>query len=82
MEEKIKKLIERNYKNAAITSLVITGDNGNYLMLRGYFGHNYQNIAVRILNKFPEIKVVHYTGGWTESVYTRETLRWGGYNIK
>jgi hypothetical protein len=32
--------------------------------------------AKRILNKFPEIDLVHFTGGWVENIYTRNTLKW------
>jgi len=39
-------------------------------------------IALRILNKYPKIYAVHFTGGWIEGYYSRETLKLGGYKVK
>ena len=40
--------------------------------------HNMPYAAKKILKKYPEIRTVHFTGGWMEHVYTRETLKWMG----
>ena len=80
MEEKIIELIRKHYKTVRIEKATLEGD---YLMLRGVFFNNKEPfVALRILNKFPNIRVVHFTGAWMEGVYTRETLRWGGYKVK
>lgn len=81
MKDAIVKLIESNYKKSRVWKIDLSGD---YLTLncttnRGGL-HPY--IALRILNKYPEIRTVHFTGGWVEGVYTRETLRWSGYKVK
>lgn len=51
---------------------------GDYLMLKaqGMTGRNMPLAAKRILARFPEIRMVHFTGGWTEHVYSRNTLKW------
>lgn len=76
----IGELIEKNYKTTQIYSVSVLND---YVTLRVSTNKcNYPYIALRILNKYPEIRVVHFTGGFIEYVYTRETLKWGGYKIK
>ena len=50
----------------------------DYLMLKvqGMTERNMPFAAKRILARFPQIRMVHFTGGWTEHVYTRNTLKW------
>lgn len=38
----------------------------------------YPFIAKKILSKFPEIKFVYFTGGWTTYVYSKNTLKYLG----
>ena len=82
MEQEIKNLIEKNYKNVRVKRIELSDSNSCLTILTDFAPHCTPYIAVRILNKYPEIRMVHFTGGWTEIVYTRETLRWGGYNVK
>ena len=80
MEQKIKNLIECHYKNAKVDNIILVRD---YLTLEMFTTFaKYPYIAKKILDKFPEIGVVHFTGGWIESVCTRETLRYAGYKMK
>lgn len=79
--DKIAKLIESNYKRSRVHTIDLSGD---YLTLDCTFSRSGMHpcVALRILNKYPDIRVVHFTGGWVEGVYTRETLKWGGYKVK
>ena len=79
--DKIASLIEKNYKGVYITPVEGISLEGDYLVIKAYGlrSNKMPFVALRILRKFPEIRMVHFTGGWTESVYTRETLRWAGY---
>lgn len=81
MEKEIKALIEGNYKRTKVESIGLYDD---YLKMVCHAGRSriHPFIALRILNKYPSIRVVHFTGGWVEAVYTRETLKWGGYKVK
>jgi len=77
----ITKLIENNYKRSKIYTIALRGE---YLTLDATFSSCGKEplVALRILNKYPEIRVVHFTGGWIENVYTRNTLKYGGYKVK
>ena len=77
----IVKLIESNYKKSRVHAIDLSGE---YLTLDASFNRNGNHplVALRILNKYPDIDTVHFTGGWVEGVYTRETLRWCGYKVK
>ena len=80
--QEIKNLIEKYYKSVKVRNIELS-DSGSYLtILTDFAPHPMPYIAVRILNKYPEIRMVHFTGGWTEIVFSRETLRWGGYKVK
>ena len=73
--------IVNKYKNAFIEKkdIDLSRDN-DYLTLKpiNLYGRNMPYAAKKILKRFPEIRYVHFTGGWVENVYSRETLRWGG----
>ena len=80
MVQEILALIKKHYKTVRIEKAALEGD---YLILKGVlFNHKEPFVALRILNKYPTIRVVHFTGAWMEGVYTRETLKWGGYKVK
>ena len=75
----ICNIIERNYKFTCVPygGIELTPD-CSYVVLKveGMKERNMPYAAKRILRKFPEIRMVHFTGGWTEHVYTRNTLKW------
>ena len=50
----------------------------DYLTLKpqGMKERNMPYAAKKILARYPQIKFVHFTGGWVENVYSRETLKW------
>ena len=77
----IVELIESNYKRSRVHTIDLSYD---YLTLNCTFGRSgmHPYVALRILNKYPEIRVVHFTGDYIEGVYTRETLKWCGYKVK
>ena len=81
MKDEIVKLIESNYKKSRVWEIDLSDD---YLTLDVTFNRagTHPLAALRILNKYPEIRTVHFTGGWVEGVYTRETLRWSGFKVK
>lgn len=81
MEKEIKTLIEKNYKNATVEAIEVHGD---LVVMKCTTGRSgvHPLIALRILNRYPKIRAVHFTGGWIEGYYSRETLKWGGYKVK
>ena len=81
MEKEIKNLIEKNYKHTTVETIKADGE---VVVLKCYTGRSgvHPFIALRILNKYPKIRAVHFTGGWIEGYYSRETLKWGGYKVK
>ena len=88
MEQEVKDLIQKHYKSARVYSVAIEKSaifkRDCIVVIKCTAGRsqNYPNIALRILNKFPNISIVHFTGGWIEGVYTRKTLEWAGYKVK
>ena len=79
IENNIKKEIITHYKGVHVEFVQISDD---YLMMKVYTQmHKYPFIAKRILDKYKEIRAVHFTGA-LEDFYTRETLRWVGYKMK
>lgn len=74
-------ILRKHYKRTKVTYAFLKGD---YLtmMIENCAWHRYPWIAKRILDNFPQVRVVHFTGNWTEAVYTRETLKWAGYKMK
>ena len=79
--DEIVNVIERSYKGSRVHTIDLNGD---YLTLDCTFSRNgiHPYVALRILNKYPDIRVVHFTGGWAEGVYTRNTLSYCGYKVK
>lgn len=86
MEQEIKALIKKHYKSAIVYQVVleksVLNTNDDVVYIKCVAGRNYANIALRILNKYPSVRMVQFTGGWIEAVYTRETLKWAGYKVK
>lgn len=83
--DEIAKLIESNYKRSRVHAIDLSGNNLDYLTLDCMFSRSGMHplVALRVLNKYPDIRVVHFTtGGWIEGVYTRNTLKYGGYKVK
>lgn len=82
--DEIVKLIETNYKRSRVYAIDLSGDKLDYLTLDCTFGRSgmHPYVALRILNKYPDIRVVHFKGGFIEGVYTRNTLSYCGYKVK
>ena len=79
IENIITNILEKNYKGVHVPcGGVSLSKNCDYLMLnvQGMKLRNMPFAAKKILKCFPEIKMVHFTGGWMEHVYSRETLKW------
>lgn len=86
MEQAIKELIEKNYKFTTVEGVCVEGSelhDGEQCVILRCITTSYRCplIAQRILNTYPRVRLVHFTGGWIEAVYTRETLKWAGYRI-
>lgn len=80
MLQKIVNDIQSHYKDTVVEKSDLSGD---YLTLQVTTRNaKCPYIAKRILDRNKGIRVVHFTGGWIEGVYTRETLRWAGYKMK
>lgn len=82
--DKICRIIE-GYKGCVVPfGGIDISDAGDYLMLKvpNMQEKNMPLAAKKILNRFREIRMVQFTGGWTEYVYSRETLKWAGYKMK
>lgn len=79
--DEIVKLIEPHYKRSRVHSINLDDD---YLTLKCTLDRAGQHpyVALRILNANPKIRVVHFTGGYVEGVYTRNTLSYAGYKVK
>ena len=80
MEKKIRQIIE-GYKGVELGYLSCGDRFHDYVTLIaiGLKGRYMPFAAKKILEAFPEVRYVHFTGGWVETVYSRETLRWAGY---
>ena len=72
--------IEKHYKNV---SVIVASLSGDFLTLavQGLYSHKVPWAAKRILKKYKDIRVIRFTGGWLEGVYTRETLKRAGYKF-
>ena len=81
IRDAILELLRKHYKRTNFRFAYLSGD-CFYLVAENCAWHRYPWIAKRILDAFPEVRMVQFTGGWTESVYTRETLKWCGYKMK
>jgi len=38
--------------------------------------------STKILNKYPKMEIIYWTGQFLTSAFTRRTLRYAGYNVK
>jgi hypothetical protein len=82
MEKGIADIV-LEYKGVALDYAKVFGRNNYATMIKVRHINPRQMplAAVKILNKYPKIDFVHFTGGWTEYVYTRRTLSYLGYKI-
>lgn len=78
MEQEIKNLIEKHYKSVRVEDITRHGD---VIFIKAITDKR-SYIALRILNKYPQIYSVRFTGDWTTHYFSRETLKWGGYKVK
>lgn len=86
MKQEIKNLIQKHYKNTVVDDIVVEGeevkDYEKCVIIKCHTrGQNLPKIALRILNKYRDVRLVHFIGEWVEAVYTRETLKWFGYKV-
>lgn len=83
MENRIKEIIEKNYKGTKCISIYCGNYTSEYATLKveGMKHRNMPHAAKRILTEFPNLKWVRFTGGWLDYIYSRETLKWAGYKF-
>jgi len=81
IRDNVVEMLKKHYKRTRVIFAILRND---YLTLiaENCAWHRYPWVAKRILDTFPQIRIVHFTGSWTESVYTRETLKRAGYKMK
>ena len=82
MEKKIREIVE-SYKGVTCGYLNVSKHYPDYItMVAIGLKNRYMPFAAKkILEAFPQIKWVHFTGGWQEYVYSRETLKWAGFKL-
>lgn len=72
--------IQSHYKDTVVEDSQLSGE---YLIMKvNTRTAKCPYIAKRVLDRNKDIHTVHFTGGWLEGVYTRETLKWAGYKMK
>jgi hypothetical protein len=80
----ICRMIEKNYSGTSVPfGGIDLSKDGDYLILKvkDMKERNMPYCAKRIFEKCPEIRMVHFTGGWVEHVYSRESLKWAGIKV-
>ena len=80
----ICRMIEKHYSGTFVPfGGIDLSKEGDYLILRvrDMKKRNMPYCAKRIFEKCPEIRIVHFTGDWTERVYTRESLKLAGIKV-
>lgn len=78
----IVKILE-GYKGVKVDSVVVCGLTETMVVIRARINDKQMPLAAtKILNKYPNVSIVHFTGGWIEYVYTRRTLSYLGYNVE
>ena len=83
MEKKIREIVE-SYKGVKVTYLSVGKYSHDYIALvaTGMRHRNMPFAAKKILEAFPEVRWVHFAkSGFTEYVYSRETLKWAGFKF-
>ena len=80
IQQDIINILKENYKSSTCNYANLS-EEGDYVVIldKGLSYRNYPYAAKRILDKHDKIRVVHFIGGWNDYVYTRNTLKWGGY---
>lgn len=73
----IRELIARHYRRAEVSTVEVDTDR-IVLKMRGV---KPEWVAKRLLNKYQEIYWVFFEGGWGTWVFSRETLKWMGYEL-
>ena len=80
----ICRMIEKRYLGTYVPfGGIDLSDSGDYLTLKisGMKERNMPYCAKRIFSSHKGIRMVHFTGGWQEYVYSRETLKWAGFKL-
>ena len=75
MEEEIRQLIKKHYKRAVLRDVDADLDDTISLNVEGV---NPAYLAKRLLDRFKDVYWIRFTGGW---IFSRETLKWAGYEM-
>lgn len=80
--EMVEQLLKTHYKSARISKCNVNGDGTVVLVMMLKPKNLYARAAQRILNTCPDVKMVLFTGGFIETVYTRSSLKFAGFKIE
>ena len=75
MEEEIRQLIKKHYKRAVLRDVDADLDDTIALNIEGV---RREYLAKRLLDRFKDVYWIRFTGGW---IFSRETLKWMGYEM-
>lgn len=82
-ELEVFDLIRKHYKKIRLCSAEVVYYGDEVITLHGDIpAWKVPLIALRILNTYPQIRMVENGDYYITWVYTRETLRWAGYKVK
>ena len=79
--EMVEQLLKKHYKSARISECKVSKDGTVQLLMELKPKNLYARVAQRILNTYPEIKMVFFTGEFIETAYTRGSLKVAGFKI-
>jgi len=77
--EMVEQLLKKHYKSARISECKVSKDGTVQLLMELKPKNLYARAAQRILNTYPEIKMVFFTGEFIETAYTRGSLKVAGF---
>lgn len=77
--EKIKTDIEKHYRSMQINDICVNGEGVDIDATTKHPEH-FEFVANRILMMHKEIRIVIFHGKVMDYAYTRETLKWLGFN--
>lgn len=80
MEKEIQNILS-SYKHIGATK-VSTSNNSVTINAPDASNELMGLASTKILNKYPDMEIIYWTGHFSTWVFTRNTLRYAGYNIK
>ena len=78
MEEEIRQLIKKHYKRAIVHDVDADLDDTISLNVEGV---RKEYLAKRLLDRFKDVYWIRFVGGFETWIFSRETLKWIGYEM-